>query len=212
MSANVVVPDEVVQALTEPKENLIERIVELAKAGSENEFEVARLAYTLHKAYEMRWRELADELNRRGISSYTYSWLHRIGRVYEWWVVKNGYSPEHLLRYSKNKLYYLAREKVDDISILDEYGHLTDGRFLAMLQEKKGVVPPYKVVHVPYAAYERLQVVKERINRLTGLSASTAMAIEFAAEVAAGMSEETFATLWKALHGELSEEEAEELI
>lgn len=197
------------QKVREAKPEL-DALYEMVKKDATDEFEIGRLAYTLYQK-GLSWRVMANHLREREVE-ISHTWLHKQAVTYDWWVVKNGYAPDALARYSRNKLYYMAAHKLDDVSLLNELKDLSDSAFIAELKQRLGIEAPNSVISIPTNIRERIHDWQNRLAALANQPISFQAALEFGLEVLMQMPDNTVRLLWKAVHGEAAEEEVEELV
>jgi hypothetical protein len=183
---------------------IIERLAEVVSKGAKDEFEVGRLAYELSQL-KVTWREMGRMLAERGLD-VSYSWLHRLATVYHWWVAVHGYSPDTLARWSRTKLYYMAKNKVSDIALLEKLGHLSDATFVAELRKELGLPPSSAVVSIPPEALKLIKELTAKLSDVAGTTVPTSDALIFALEVVISMDERALRRLWAAAHGEFIED------
>jgi len=181
--------------------DIIDRLAEVVSREARDEFEVGRLAYELSQL-KITWREMGRMLAERGLD-VSYSWLHRLGTVYHWWVAVHGYSPDSLARWSRTKLYYMAKEKVSDITLLERLGHLSDSTFIAELRRELGLPATKAVVSMPPEALKLVKELTAKLSDINGTPVPTSDALIFALEVVLYMEERVLRHLWAAAHGEL---------
>jgi hypothetical protein len=184
--------------------DIIERLVEVVSREASDEFEVGRLAYELSQL-KISWREMGRMLAERGLD-VSYSWLHRLATVYHWWVAVHGYSPSALTRWSRTKLYYMAKQKVSDITLLERLGHLSDSTFMAELRKELGLPPTSAVVSMPPEALKLVKELTAKLSDIAGTPVPTSDALVFALEVVLSMDERALRRLWAAAHGEYLED------
>jgi hypothetical protein len=184
--------------------DIIERLVEVVSREASDELEVGRLAYELSQL-KISWREMGRMLAERGLD-VSYSWLHRLATVYHWWVAVHGYSPSALTRWSRTKLYYMAKQKVSDITLLERLGHLSDSTFMAELRKELGLPPTSAVVSMPPEALKLVKELTARLSDIAGTPVPTSDALVFALEVVLSMDERALRRLWAAAHGEYLED------
>jgi hypothetical protein len=185
--------------------DIIEQLVEVVSREASDELEVGRLAYELSQL-KISWREMGRMLAERGLD-VSYSWLHRLATVYHWWVAVHGYSPSALTRWSRTKLYYMAKQKVSDITLLERLGHLSDATFMAELRKELGLPPTSAVVSMPPEALKLVKELTARLSDIAGTPVPTSDALVFALEVVLSMDERVLRRLWAAAHGEYLEED-----
>jgi hypothetical protein len=183
---------------------IIEQLVEVVSREASDELEVGRLAYELSQL-KISWREMGRMLAERGLD-VSYSWLHRLATVYHWWVAVHGYSPSALTRWSRTKLYYMAKQKVSDITLLERLGHLSDATFMAELRKELGLPPTSAVVSMPPEALKLVKELTARLSDIAGTPVPTSDALVFALEVVLSMDERALRRLWAAAHGEYLED------
>ena len=181
-------------------EGIIEQLADVVLNDSQNEFEVARLAYELAQL-RISWRDMAAALGERGVN-VSYSWLYRLGTIYEWWVVIHGYSPDALAKWTKTKLYFMAREKLSDVELLEKWGHLSDTQFAGKLREELGLPQTTTVISISAEVRKLIVSLADRLSEITGDAVSNRDALHFALEVVNGMSDEALKKLWLIAHGE----------
>ncbi len=185
---------------------LIDELVKRISSDAVEEFEIGRLAYMIY-ATGIPWRKLAEFLKARGVSSVSYSWVYRMAVVYDWWVVKGNYSPEHLANVSKNKLYYMASKKLHDIALLQELNHLSDSQFITEIRRRLGIEPNAVVFSLPTAIKRRMEEWATKLAGVIGQPVSVVGALEFGLEVLMQLPDRTTKLLWNAVHGEIDEED-----
>jgi hypothetical protein len=183
---------------------ILDQLVEVVSREARDEFEVGRLAYELSQL-KISWREMGRMLAERGLD-VSYSWLHRLATVYHWWVSVHGYSPDSLTRWSRTKLYYMAKQKVSDIALLERLGHLSDATFMAELRKELGLPPTSAVVSMPPEALKLVKELTARLSDIAGTPVPTSDALLFALEVVLSMDERALRRLWAAAHGEFIED------
>jgi len=188
----------------EMAKDLLDRLAEVVSRGASDEFEVGRLAYELSQL-RVTWRDMGRMLAERGLD-VSYSWLHRLGTVYHWWVDVHGYSPSALARWSKTKLYYMAKNKVSDISLLERLGHLSDSTFISELRKELGLPPSSAVVSMPPEALKLVKELTAKLSDIAGTPVRTHDALIFALEVVLSMDERALRRLWAVAHGEYLED------
>ena len=118
----------------------------------------------------------------------------------------HGYSPETLARWSRTKLYYMAKQKVSDITLLERLGHLSDATFMAELRRELGLPPTSAVVSMPPEALKLVKELTAKLSDINGAPVPTSDALLFALEVVLSMDERTLRRLWAAAHGEFIED------
>ncbi len=187
----------------EMAKGILDQLAEVVSKEAQDEFEVGRLAYELSQL-KISWRDMGRMLAERGLD-VSYSWLHRLGTVYHWWVALHGYSPSTLARWSRTKLYYMAKEKVSDIALLERFGHLSDSTFIAELRRELGLPPSKAVVSISPEAMKLIKELAARLSDIAGAPVPTSDALLFALEVVLSMDERALRHLWAAAHGELIE-------
>jgi len=180
---------------------ILDRLAEVVSREARDEFEVGRLAYELSQL-KISWRDMGRMLAERGLD-VSYSWLHRLATVYHWWVAVHGYSPDTLARWSRTKLYYMAKEKVSDIALLERLGHLSDATFMAELRRELGLPATKAVVSMPPEALKLVKELAAKLSDIAGTPVPTSDALMFALEVVLSMDERALRRLWAAAHGEL---------
>jgi hypothetical protein len=183
---------------------ILDQLAEVVSREAGDEFEVGRLAYELSQL-KISWREMGRMLAERGLD-VSYSWLHRLATVYHWWVAVHGYSPNALTRWSRTKLYYMAKHKVSDITLLERLGHLSDSTFMAELRKELGLPPTSAVVSMPPEALKLVKELTARLSDIAGTPVPTSDALIFALEVVLSMEERALRRLWAAAHGEFVED------
>jgi hypothetical protein len=183
---------------------ILDQLAEVVSREARDEFEVGRLAYELSQL-KISWREMGRMLAERGLD-VSYSWLHRLATVYHWWVAVHGYSPDTLARWSRTKLYYMAKQKVSDIALLERLGHLSDATFMAELRRELGLPPTSAVVSMPPEALKLVKELTAKLSDIAGTPVPTSDALLFALEVVLSMDERTLRRLWAAAHGEFIED------
>lgn len=186
----------------EAKESVLDELADAVKNAGGNEAEIARLVYQANT--RLTWRQIAEELLARGAHAFSYSWLYRLGAIWEWWVVKMRYAPSEVFALPRNKLYFAAKEKINDINVVASAVHMSDGAFRRAIsttpREEK------YVVSLSQGPYETLQRLKERISGMTGHNLSVASVLEFVVEAFALLSDRVILELWNAAHGETNGE------
>jgi len=183
---------------------IIDRLAEVVSKEARDEFEVGRLAYELSQL-KISWRDMGRMLAERGLD-VSYSWLHRLATVHHWWVAVHGYSPDALARWSRTKLYYMAKEKVSDITLLEKLGHLSDSTFIAELRRELGLPPTKAVVSMPPEALKLVKELAAKLSDIAGTPVPTSDALMFALEVVLSMDGQALWRLWAAAHGEYLED------
>jgi hypothetical protein len=186
-------------------QEIVDRLVEVVSREAKDEFEVGRLAYELSQL-KISWRDMGRMLAERGLD-VSYSWLHRLATVHHWWVAVHGYSPDALAKWSKTKLYYMAKEKVSDITLLERLGHLSDSTFIAELRKELGLPAAKAVVSMPPEALKLVKELAAKLSDIAGTPVPTSDALMFALEVVLSMDERALRRLWAAAHGEFHEED-----
>jgi hypothetical protein len=184
--------------------DIIDRLAEVVSREARDEFEVGRLAYELSQL-KISWREMGRMLAERGLD-VSYSWLHRLATVHHWWVAVHGYSPDSLAKWSRTKLYYMAKEKVSDITLLERLGHLSDATFMAELRRELGLPATKAVVSMPPEALKLVKELTAKLSDIAGTPVPTSDALLFALEVVLSMDERALRRLWAAAHGEYLED------
>jgi hypothetical protein len=184
--------------------DIVDRLAEVVSREARDEFEVGRLAYELSQL-KISWREMGRMLYERGLD-VSYSWLHRLASVYHWWVAVHGYSPDALTKWSRTKLYYMAKQKVADITLLERLGHLSDATFMAELRRELGLPPTSAVVSIPPEALKLVKELTAKLSDIAGTPVPTSDALLFALEVVLSMDEGALRRLWAAAHGEYLED------
>ena len=182
----------------------VERLAEIVSREARNEFEVGRLAYELSQL-KISWRDMGRMLAERNLD-VSYSWLHRLATVYHWWVAVHGYSPDTLARWSRTKLYYMARQKVSDIALLERLGHLSDSTFVSELRKELDLPPTSAVVTISPEAHKLIKELAAKLSDIAGTTVPTNDALVFALEVVLSMDERALRRLWAAAHGEFIED------
>ena len=182
---------------------ILDQLAEVVSREARDEFEVGRLAYELSQL-KISWREMGRMLAERSLD-VSYSWLHRLATVYHWWVAVHGYSPDTLARWSRTKLYYMAKQKVSDIALLERLGHLSDATFMAELRRELGLPPTSAVVSMPPEALKLVKELTAKLSDIAGTPVPTSDALLFALEVVLSMDERALRRLWAAAHGELED-------
>ena len=182
----------------------VERLAEIVSREARNEFEVGRLSYELSQL-KISWREMGRMLAERNLD-VSYSWLHRLATVYHWWVAVHGYSPDTLARWSRTKLYYMARQKVSDIALLERLGHLSDSTFVSELRKELDLPPTSAVVSISPEAHKLIKELAAKLSDIAGTTVPTNDALVFALEVVLSMDERALRRLWAAAHGEFIED------
>jgi len=185
-------------------QGIVDRLAEVVSREARDEFEVGRLAYELSQL-KISWRDMGRMLAERGLD-VSYSWLHRLATVYHWWVAVHGYSPDTLARWSRTKLYYMAKQKVSDITLLERLGHLSDSTFVSELRKELGLPPTSAVVSIPPEALKLIKELAAKLSDIAGTTVPTSDALIFALEVVLGMDERALRILWAAAHGEYIED------
>jgi len=183
---------------------ILDQLAEVVSREARDEFEVGRLAYELSQL-KISWREMGRMLAERGLD-VSYSWLHRLATVYHWWVAVHGYSPDTLARWSRTKLYYMAKQRVSDIALLERLGHLSDATFMAELRRELGLPPTSAVVSMPPEALKLVKELTAKLSDIAGTPVPTSDALLFALEVVLSMDERALRRLWAAAHGEFIED------
>jgi hypothetical protein len=183
---------------------ILDRLAEVVSREARDEFEVGQLAYELSQL-KISWREMGRMLAEKGLD-VSYSWLHRLATVHHWWVAVHGYSPDTLAKWSRTKLYYMAKNKVSDIGLLERLGHLSDSTFMAELRKELGLPPTTAVVSIPPEALKLIKELTAKLSDVAGTTVPTSDALIFALEVVLSMDERTLRRLWAAAHGELVED------
>ena len=182
----------------------VERLAEIVSREARNEFEVGRLAYELSQL-KISWRDMGRMLAERNLD-VSYSWLHRLATVYHWWVAVHGYSPDTLARWSKTKLYYMAKQKVSDVALLERLGHLSDSTFVSELRKELDLPPTSAVVSISPEAHKLIKELAAKLSDIAGTTVPTNDALVFALEVVLSMDERALRRLWAAAHGEFIED------
>jgi len=182
----------------------VERLAEIVSREARNEFEVGRLAYELSQL-KISWRDMGRMLAERNLD-VSYSWLHRLATVYHWWVAVHGYSPDTLARWSKTKLYYMAKQKVSDVALLERLGHLSDSTFISELRKELDLPPTSAVVTISPEAHKLIKELAAKLSDIAGTTVPTNDALVFALEVVLSMDERALRRLWAAAHGEFIED------
>jgi len=182
----------------------VDRLAEIVSREARNEFEVGRLAYELSQL-KISWRDMGRMLAERNLD-VSYSWLHRLATVYHWWVAVHGYSPDTLARWSRTKLYYMARQKVSDIALLERLGHLSDSTFVSELRKELDLPPTSAVVTISPEAHKLIKELAAKLSDIAGTTVPTNDALVFALEVVLSMDERALRRLWAAAHGEFIED------
>jgi len=182
----------------------VDRLAEIVSKEARNEFEVGRLAYELSQL-KISWRDMGRMLAERNLD-VSYSWLHRLATVYHWWVAVHGYSPDTLARWSRTKLYYMARQKVSDIALLERLGHLSDSTFVSELRKELDLPPTSAVVTISPEAHKLIKELAAKLSDIAGTTVPTNDALVFALEVVLSMDERALRRLWAAAHGEFIED------
>jgi|YNPMSStandDraft_2_1061718.scaffolds.fasta_scaffold06035_2 hypothetical protein len=182
----------------------VERLAEIVSREARNEFEVGRLAYELSQL-KISWRDMGRMLAERNLD-VSYSWLHRLATVYHWWVAVHGYSPDTLARWSRTKLYYMAKQKVSDIALLERLGHLSDSTFVSELRKELDLPPTSAVVSISPEAHKLIKELAAKLSDIAGTTVPTNDALVFALEVVLSMDERALRRLWAAAHGEFIED------
>ena len=182
----------------------VDRLAEIVSREARNEFEVGRLAYELSQL-KISWRDMGRMLAERNLD-VSYSWLHRLATVYHWWVAVHGYSPDTLARWSRTKLYYMARQKVSDIALLERLGHLSDSTFVSELRKELDLPPTSAVVSISPEAHKLIKELAAKLSDIAGTTVPTNDALVFALEVVLSMDERALRRLWAAAHGEFIED------
>jgi len=184
------------------KDALLNELARRCGDVSNNEVEIARLTYVL-RSLNLGPSVIVKEMHRRHTHSISTSWVVRLVRIYDWWVVRNGYDAHTVFRYSKNKLYAMALCKESSWEYLVANGEKSDKDFMADLRVATGNPPELAIISIPHVVREELRRLSARLSQMTGTTVGIIPAIEFAVEVANSMSPETLQTLWQAAHGEL---------
>jgi len=183
---------------------IVDRLVEVISREARDELEVGRLAYELSQL-KISWRDMGRMLAERNLD-VSYSWLHRLATVYHWWVAVHGYSPDTLARWSKTKLYYMAKQKVSDVALLERLGHLSDSTFISELRKELDLPPTSAVVTISPEAHKLIKELAARLSDIAGTTVPTNDALVFALEVVLSMDERALRRLWAAAHGEFIED------
>ena len=182
----------------------VDRLAEIVSKEARNEFEVGRLAYELSQL-KISWRDMGRMLAERNLD-VSYSWLHRLATVYHWWVAVHGYSPDTLARWSRTKLYYMAKQKVSDVALLERLGHLSDSTFISELRKELDLPPTSAVVSISPEAHKLIKELAAKLSDIAGTTVPTNDALVFALEVVLSMDERALRRLWAAAHGEFIED------
>jgi hypothetical protein len=182
----------------------VDRLAEIVSREARNEFEVGRLAYELSQL-KISWRDMGRMLAERNLD-VSYSWLHRLATVYHWWVAVHGYSPDTLAKWSKTKLYYMAKQKVSDVALLERLGHLSDSTFVSELRKELDLPPTSAVVSISPEAHKLIKELAAKLSDIAGTTVPTNDALVFALEVVLSMDERALRRLWAAAHGEFIED------
>jgi len=184
--------------------DIVERLAEIVSKEARDEFEVGRLAYELSQL-KISWRDMGRMLAERKLD-VSYSWLHRLATVYHWWVAVHGYSPDGLARWSRTKLYYMAKQKVSDVALLERLGHLSDSAFISELRKELDLPPVSAVVSISPEALKLIKELAAKLSDLAGTVVPTNDALVFALEVMLSMDERALRRLWASAHGEFIED------
>lgn len=184
------------------REKLLDDLAAHFNANAMNQAEIARIVYVL-RSFNLGPSEIVREMHKRHSHSISSSWVVRLRKIYEWWVVRHGYRADEVFRYSTNKLYAMALHNVADWDYLVANGEKSDKDFIAELRQTTGALPEEVVINIPYNVKQEIKKLAERLSALTNSIVGSVSALEFAIEVASTMSDDMILSLWQAAHGEL---------
>lgn len=185
------------------KEKLLDALAGYFNANAMNEAEIARIVYVL-RSFNLTPSAIVREMHKRHSHSISSSWVVRLQRIYEWWVVRHGFKAEEVFRYSKNKLYAMALHGIADWDYLVANGEKSDKDFISQLRASTGATPESVIVNIPYNIKGELEKLAARLSALTNSPVSTTAAMEFVIEVGNTMPDDMIIALWQAVHGEFA--------
>ena len=186
---------------TDIKEQVLGELAQAIERASEDDAEVARLAW--QASTFMKWRELQGWLTEHNTHPFSHSWLFKLAKIWEWWVVRMKYAPKEVFTLPRNKLYIAASAKEGDLGVVAANTHLSDAAFRAMFRNDTPDVVP---IRISRDTYETLTRLAERLSAISHHHLNPNATAEFAIEVLNLLSDRAILEAWNAVHGEAQRE------
>jgi hypothetical protein len=177
-----------------------QRAAQLVLKHSEDQIALAGILYGLNRAYTVR--EIENKLKALGASTFSYSWIAKLVKVWGHWIVRGAHTPEQLIPLSITKLYYAASYDVDDLDFVRAHDNLTDAEFVAKLRKDRGSPATGKVVTLPPQVVQQIDRLIQRLSTY-GIHATTISVLEFVMEAFDQVMEQSLVDTWLLLHGEV---------
>lgn len=201
----VYVPFDVAQTVPDNLQYHIKKAVDVLEKNRTSHIELAEAIYPVYTVGG--YQAFVGACRAANLTPPTKGWVSRLAYVWKFWALDCVYSKERLSRASINRLYAVGKAySKGKISSLEEGYQMAveadEKTFNEYVGREWSEGKDWVAIKVPEAVHVALLEAAEYLSQSVRHPLTIVSFLEVVAEVAKGIPQETWANIWKELHGE----------